>query len=66
MRRIKPQQQPWDPDFVYSFGWFDWRPGGWSVQYSNYSGNRYPGADRAAGTGRFKDGTISVTYNHAF
>lgn len=60
------EKQPWDPDFVYSFGWFDWRPGGWSVQYSNYSGNRYPGADRAAGTGRFKDGTISVTYNHAF
>lgn len=59
-------KQPWDPDFVYSFGWFDWRPGGWSVQYSNYSGNRYPGADRALGTGRFKDGTISVTYNHAF
>ena len=59
---VSGQQQPWDPDFVYGFGLADWRPGSISVQYYNYSGNRYPGRDRAAGTGRFRDGTVSVSW----
>ena len=59
---VADQQQPWDPDFVYGFGLADWHPGSFSVQYYNYSGNRYPGRDRAANTGRFRDGTVSVSW----
>jgi hypothetical protein len=55
------QQQTWDPDYTYSFGWADWRSGGLVVQYLNESGTRYPGRDRAPGTGRFKDGSVSIS-----
>ncbi|WP_156901556.1 hypothetical protein [Azohydromonas australica] len=57
---VRRQQQPWDPDFTYSFGYADWRSGGLVVQYANYSGNRFPWRDRAPGTGRFRDGSISI------
>jgi hypothetical protein len=60
------EQQPWEPDFTYSFGWFDWRPGRFSLQYANYSGNRWFGREAAARTGRFADGAITLTYNHRF
>jgi len=60
------EQQPWDPDFVYSFGWFDWRPNHFSLQYTNYSGTRYPWRDSSPRTGRFNDGAITATYNLAF
>jgi len=57
------QQQPWDPDFTYGFGYFDWHPGTVSVQYNNYSGNRFPGRARGAGTGRFQDGSLTVSWS---
>lgn len=56
------QQQPWDPDFTYALGYFDWRPGTVSVQYSNYSGNRYPGRTRGPGEGLWRSGSISVSW----
>jgi hypothetical protein len=59
------QQQPWDPDFTYGFGYFDWHPGTISVQYNNYSGNRFPGRVRGAGTGRFRDGSVTISYSWA-
>ena len=60
------QQQPWDPDFSYSFGYADSRPGGISVQYSNDSGNRFPGRARAASQGQFRNGTVSLTWSLPF
>ncbi|NML16407.1 hypothetical protein [Azohydromonas caseinilytica] len=57
---VRRQQQPWDPDFTYSFGYADWSSGGLVVQYANYSGNRFPWRERAPGTGRLRDGSISV------
>jgi hypothetical protein len=60
------EQQPWDPDYTYSFGWFDWRPNHFSVQYTNYSGTRFPWRDSTSRTGGFEDGAVSVTYNLAF
>ncbi len=57
------QQQPWDPDFTYSFGHFNWRPGTASLQYSNYSGNRLPWRDRAANQGSFRNGSISLSWS---
>jgi hypothetical protein len=58
---IKGQQQTSDPDFTYGFGYFDWRPGAWSVQYNNFSGNRFPWHPKAKGTGTFRDGSISIS-----
>lgn len=52
-------QQPWDPDFTYGAGWAQ---GPWTVQYANYSGNRWPGRRRATGEGRFDSGSLSITW----
>jgi hypothetical protein len=60
------QQQPWDPDFTYGFGYFDWHPGTFSIQYNNYSGNRYPWHKASPGTGTFEDGSISASYSWAW
>ena len=58
----RSQQQPWDPDFTYGFGYFDWRPGTISVQYSNYSGNRFFGHNAVPGDGSFRKGSISISW----
>jgi hypothetical protein len=58
---VKKQKQPWDPDYTYGFGYFDWHPGTWSIQYNNYSGNRFPWNPKSPNTGRFKDGSISIS-----
>ncbi len=34
------EQDEWEPDFVYRFGYEDWRPYTFSLVYSNYTGNR--------------------------
>ncbi|WP_299013168.1 hypothetical protein [uncultured Photobacterium sp.] len=60
------QKQPWNPDFTYGFGYFDWRPGTITIQYNNYSGNRWNHSKRSAGTGRFKDGSITIAYSFSF
>lgn len=56
------KQQPWDPDFTYSFGYSDWRPGSISIQYGNYSGNRWPGRARSPGEGTPRGGSITVSW----
>lgn len=58
----RSQQQPWDPDFTYGFGYADWRPGTLSVRYNNYSGNRYPGRARGPGEGTFRSGSVTVSW----
>lgn len=58
----RSQQQPWDPDFTYGFGYFDWRPGTVTIQYNNYAGNRYPGRE-TPGQGGFRRGSISVSWS---
>jgi hypothetical protein len=59
------QQQPWDPDFTYGFGYFDWRPGKISVQYSNYAPNRFRGHDVPRG-GTFRDGAIAISWSNSW
>lgn len=54
------QQQPWNGDYSYSFGYAGYTPGSFSVQYANYAGTRYPGHD--SGSGKFREGTISLTW----
>ncbi|WP_241033866.1 hypothetical protein [Vibrio maerlii] len=62
----KEQRQPWNPDFTYGFGYFDWRPGTITVQYNNYSGNRWRSSERAEDTGLFKHGSIMIAYSFDF
>lgn len=59
------QQQPWDPDFTYGLGWFDWRPGTLSIQYGNYSGNRWSGRAKP-GTGAIRNGSITAFFTTAW
>lgn len=60
------QKQPWNPDFTYGFGYFDWHPGTITIQYNNYSGNRWHPSDRGEDTGRFIDGAFTIAYSFAF
>lgn len=60
------QEQPWNPDFTYGFGYFDYRPGKFSIEYNNYSGNRFPWRKSSPGTGTLKNGTISLMWNWAW
>jgi hypothetical protein len=59
------QQQPWDPDYTYGFGYFDWHPGKVSVQYNNYAGNRFPGRESTQTTS-WRDGALTVSWSHAW
>jgi hypothetical protein len=61
----RSQQQPWDPDFTYGFGYFDWRPGTVTVQYNNYAGNRFPWS-KHPGDGNFRRGSISVSWSRSW
>ncbi len=36
------KQQPWDPDFSYGFGYFDWRSFRCTLTYGNWAVNRFP------------------------
>lgn len=36
------RQQPWDPDYTYGFGYFDWRSFRCSLTYGNWAVNRFP------------------------
>jgi len=47
-------QQPWDPDYTYGFGYFDWHKGTISVQYNNFAGNRYPWKNDDTDNGGFQ------------
>lgn len=61
--RSDQQQQPWDPDYTYGFGFFDWHPGSFSLQYNNYSGNRFSSGNRAENTGKFRDGSVTASWS---
>lgn len=54
------QQQPWNGDYSYSFGYAGYTPGSLSVQYSNYSGTRFPG--RSSSNAKFREGTVSLIW----
>ena len=59
------RQRPWNPDFIYSFGYEDYRPGTWSFGYANYTGTRLR-PDAAAGERRFNFPQGVWTLTHRF
>jgi hypothetical protein len=56
------QKQPWDSDFIYSFGYALYQPGSISVQYTNYTGTRFPWSGHSA-RANFTGGTVSLTWS---
>ncbi len=54
------QQQPLNGDYSYSFGYAGYTPGSFSLQYSNYSGTRFPG--RSSANAKFREGTVSLIW----
>jgi hypothetical protein len=59
----RSQEQPWDPDYTYGFGYFDYRRGRFSIEYNNYSGNRYPWRASGKTAATFRSGGVSVFWN---
>lgn len=59
---LSNQQQPWDPDFTYGFGISDSTFSFISIQYNNYSGNRFPW-NKNLGSGGIENGGFSISYS---
>lgn len=57
------KKQPWDPDFSYGFGYFDWRAFRISVTYGNWAVNRFPWNKMEYKRYGFLDGNFRITAN---
>ena len=60
------RQQFWDPDYSYGFGYFDWHTGTITIQYNNYSGNRFPWRIKTPNNGKFNYGGFLISWNWAY
>jgi len=56
-------RQPWDPDYSYGFGYFDWRSFRISLTYGNWAINRFPGAKKIYPSYGFIDGQFRLIAN---
>jgi hypothetical protein len=60
----EPQKrQPWDPDYTYGFGYFDWRSFRLSLTYGNWAINRWPGSKVYYKDYGFLDGQFRIVAN---
>ena len=59
-------KQPWDPDYSYGFGYFDWRPFRMSVTYGNWVINRFPWNEKAYSNYGFLDGNFRMIFNYSW
>ena len=57
------QQQPWDPDYTYGFGYFDWRSFRISATYGNWSVNRFSWKNSFYPYYGFLDGNFRIAVN---
>lgn len=58
------KQQPWDPDYSYGFGYFDWRSFRCTLTYGNWAVNRFPwNPSHAYPHYGFLDGNFRFTIN---
>jgi hypothetical protein len=62
---IRKTKLPWDPDFTYGFGIFDWRAFKINFSYGNWIANRYPWQDKEMIHG-FMNGEFSLNINYAW
>jgi hypothetical protein len=60
----EPQKrQPWDPDYSYGFGYFDYRSFRVSITYGNWAINRWKGNKTLYPDYGFLDGQFRVAFN---
>jgi hypothetical protein len=57
------RQLPWDPDYSYGFGYFDWRSFRLSLSYGNWAVNRWPGKKNNFPNYGFLDGNFKLSAN---
>jgi hypothetical protein len=57
------RQLPWDPDYTYGFGYFDYRSFRFSLTYGNWAVNRFPWKKQAYPDYGFFDGNFKLTVN---
>jgi hypothetical protein len=57
------RQLPWDPDFTYGFGYFDWRSFRFSITYGNWAVNRFPWKKTKFPSYGFLDGNFKFVIN---
>ena len=55
---------PWDPDFTYGFGLFDWRAFKMNISYGNWIANRFPWNEKMMDHG-FTNGEVKATFTWA-
>lgn len=58
------QKMPWDADFTYGFGYYDWRSFRFSLTYGNYSVNRFPWNKKELEHYGFIDGNFTLMFNY--
>lgn len=63
---VKDQQQPWDPDYVYGFGYSGLGHKDVSIAYNNYAAKRWPWRQQPESSGGFLDGSVSLSYKLPF
>jgi hypothetical protein len=56
-------QQPWDPDYTYGFGYYNWRSFRISLTYGNWAINRFPWNKTFYPHYGFEDGNFRVLMN---
>lgn len=57
------KKAPWDPDYSYGFGYFDWRSFRISLTYGNWAVNRFPGNESSYPYYGFIDGNFRIVAN---
>jgi hypothetical protein len=57
------RQLPWDPDYSYGFGYFDWRSFRLSLTYGNWAVNRWPGKKTSFPNYGLLDGNFRLILN---
>ncbi len=62
----KSKRLPWDPDYTYGFGYFDWRPFKLSVTYGNWVVNRFKDTPAQYAYYGILDGNLQISFNYAW
>jgi hypothetical protein len=57
------RQLPWDPDFTFGFGHFNWKAFRLSLTYGNWAINRFRGKNQIYNDYGFIDGNFKFTFN---
>ena len=57
----KIKKQPWDPDYTYGFGYFDWRSFRLTATYGNWAVNQFPWHKNYYPNYDFWDGNFKIS-----